>query len=269
MAKVRFTIFVALIALGGIFPRLASAEMTSHLSSSSQPPYSLKLKTDLSLLALGIGTSIWGSVRYHDMEPRSELPAKSELLLWDRPFAGNHNRNADKVSDWMRLAILLPFAWEGYNWATDKSDGEEVATFLVTAVEIGLLQNGLNLLVRSFRLWPRPELYADADKDRGEAWGSFYSGHASAAFSLAVFSGMWFEEKNPESPWVPVVWSVSLSSATLVGVLRIWAGKHYPTDVVAGAFVGSLTSFAVLKLHETERVSLTALPGYIGFSVRF
>ncbi len=237
---------------------------------AADSPYGISLETDLPLLVLGIGASLAGNVRYAGMEPRSELPDKDRLLPWDRPFAGNRNRIADRASDWMSLAIALPFAWEGYNWKTGKSDAGEVATFLLTAVEIGFLQNGLNLLVRSIRLWPRPELYSsEADISRGEAWGSFYSGHASAAFSLAVFSGMWFDAKNPGSSLSPVVWSVSLASASLVSVLRVWAGKHYPSDVLAGAVIGSLSSFAVLRLHRTSRVSLSALPGYLGVAVSF
>ncbi len=237
---------------------------------AADSPYGLSLAVDVPLLVLGLGTSLAGNVRYAGMEPRAELPDKEGLLPWDRPFAGNRNRSADLASDWMSLAIILPFAWEGYNWKTGKSDAGEVATFLLTAVEIGFLQNGLNLLVRSSRLWPRPELYSSgADLDRGEAWGSFYSGHASAAFALAVFGGMWFDAKNPGSSLSPVVWSVSLASAALVGALRVWAGKHYPSDVLVGAAVGSLSSFAVLRLHRSSRVSLSALPGYLGVAVRF
>ncbi len=237
---------------------------------AADSPFGLSLKTDVPLLALGMGTSLAGNVLYAGMEARSELPDKDRLLPWDRPFAGNRNRIADRASDWMSLALLLPFAWEGYNWKTGKSDAGEAATFLVTAVEIGFLQNGLNLLVRSARLWPRPELYSSgADLSRGEAWGSFYSGHASAAFALAVFSGMWFDAKNPGSSLSPVVWGVSLTSAALVGGLRIWAGKHYPSDVLAGAAIGSLSSFAVLRLHRSSNVSLAALPGYLGIAVRF
>lgn len=246
---------------------LLAGSVKVHAADS---PYGISLSVDVPLLVLGIGTSLAGNVRYAGMEARSELPDKDRLLLWDRPFAGNRNRIADRTSDWMSLAIVLPFAWEGYNWKTGKSDAGEVATFLLTALEIGFLQNGMNLLVRSARLWPRPELYSSkADISRGESWGSFYSGHTSAAFALAVFSGMWFEAKNPGSSLSPVVWGVSLASAALVGALRIWAGKHYPSDVLAGAAIGSLTGFAVLRLHHQSHVSLTALPGYLGIAVRF
>ena len=239
-------------------------------SFAEEKTFAWNAKTDVPLLVLGTGVSLWGSLRYADMEPRRDLPDKSELLPWDRPFAGNKNKVTDRISDWMSLGILLPFAWEGYNWATDKSDAGEVCVFLLSAVEIGLWTSGINLLLRSSRFWPRPELYASgADLERGEAWGSFYSGHTSAAFALAVFSGMWYDAKNPNSPYAPLVWSVSLSAAASVGVLRIWAGKHYPTDVLAGALVGSLGSFAVLRLHRSSRVSLVALPGYLGASVRF
>lgn len=233
-------------------------------------PYRTSLAVDVPLLVAGVGVSVFGNVRYAGMEARSELPDKEDLWACDRPFAGQKNRAADLASDWMSLAIAVPFAYEGYSFFAGKSDGGEVATFFLSAFEIGCIQNGLNLLVRSARLHPRPELYASgADLSRGEAWGSFYSGHTSAAFALAVFSGMWFEAKNPESSLIPAVWGVSLSAAAAVGVLRVWAGKHYPSDVLAGAAVGSLTGYAVLRAHRSSAVSVAALPGYLGVSVRF
>ena len=143
---------------------LIAASMVLHWGTSpsfaEEKTFAWNAKTDVPLLVLGTGVSLWGSLRYADMEPRRDLPDKSELLPWDRPFAGNKNKVADRISDWMSLGILLPFAWEGYNWATDKSDAGEVCVFLLSAVEIGLWTSGINLLLRSSRLWPRPELYA-------------------------------------------------------------------------------------------------------------
>ena len=261
MQRIRRILFFAfLLSSGGGIPVFAAAES----------PFAFSWKTDVPLLSVGFGLSLWGTYRYGEMEPRSGEPSKKDLLPWDRPFAGTRNGTADKISDIFALGILVPFAVEGYDLATGNSDAREALTFLSMAAEIALFQNGLNLLVRSARLWPRPEIFDDdADRTKGESWGSFYSGHTSAAFAIAVFSSMWFEEKHSESSYVPLVWGVSLSAAAAVGVLRIAAGKHYPTDVVVGALAGSATSYAIVRLHRNSRVSVTALPGYFGLSVSF
>ena len=77
-----------------------------------------------------------------------------------------------------------------------------------------------------------------SSRNGAQAYGSFYSGHASTAFATAVFTGIWFSETYPGSQWIPWVWAGSLSAATAVAVLRVAAGKHFPTDVIAGAAAG-------------------------------
>lgn len=131
------------------------------------------------------------------------------------------------------------------------------------------LQNTLNLTVRSMKFWPRPYMYAEsgdgaeAAKDaEGEAYGSFFSGHASAAFTVAVFTGEWFSEMYPNSRYKPLVWAGSLSLAGFVGALRIAAGKHYVSDVVVGALAGAGISAAVIEIHKKSvRIGPVALFG--------
>ena len=87
---------------------------------------------------------------------------------------------------------------------------------------------------------------------------------------MAVFTGEWFSEMYPQSPFRGVVWAGALSAAALEGVLRIAAGKHYPTDVVVGALVGSGVSLAVIEIHKKrdERFSLWVYPGAAGLTIR-
>lgn len=60
-----------------------------------------------------------------------------------------------------------------------------------------------------------------------DSGASFFSGHTAVAFSAVR-----------RRPWIVV----PLAIAT--GVLRVSAGKHWMTDVAAGAFVGTMTSRA-------------------------
>lgn len=65
---------------------------------------------------------------------------------------------------------------------------------------------------------------------------SFPSGHTSAVFALA---GALSSELGHDHPWVPFV---AYPAATWVGVSRVVDGRHWATDVLAGAVVGVLSS---------------------------
>ena len=58
------------------------------------------------------------------------------------------------------------------------------------------------------------------------------------------------------------MWATSLSLASLVGVLRVAAGRHYPTDVAVGALAGAGISLAVIKIHiKSVRIGPVSLAG--------
>lgn len=66
---------------------------------------------------------------------------------------------------------------------------------------------------------------------------SFPSGHTTAAFEGAV--GLWLHHKKPG--WICLVLAV------LIAFSRLYLMVHYPTDVLAGAILGSLLAFAASR----------------------
>ena len=80
---------------------------------------------------------------------------------------------------------------------------------------------------------------------------SFPSGHAAATFAVAsVIANQYHDTK-----WVPVT---AYSVAGLVGLSRIYDNKHWLTDVVAGAAVGTLVGNLVS--HRSINSHLTVVP---------
>ena len=67
------------------------------------------------------------------------------------------------------------------------------------------------------------------------ALASFPSGHATTAFAAAVVLALWFPRGTV--PFVGV--------AVLVGFSRVMLGAHFPSDVLAGALLGSVVALAV------------------------
>lgn len=68
---------------------------------------------------------------------------------------------------------------------------------------------------------------------------SFPSGHALHATSFSVLLVSYY----PEAAWAV------LPAALLIGLSRVALGLHYPSDVVAGAAMGAVSSAVMLALY--------------------
>lgn len=89
---------------------------------------------------------------------------------------------------------------------------------------------------------------------------SFYSGHANLTFALAVSSGTVATMRGYS--WAPVVWVTGLTAATAASYFRVAGDRHYFTDVLVGAGMGSALGAAMpLLLHRrSTATSLAVVP---------
>lgn len=72
---------------------------------------------------------------------------------------------------------------------------------------------------------------------------SFFSGHTTLAFAVATAAGTVNTLRGYRL--APVVWGAGMTMAVSVGYLRIAADKHYFSDVMTGAVVGSIIGVGV------------------------
>lgn len=243
--------------------------------SGAREEYSLSLSKDISVTAMALITSGLGTYLYHKMEIPNEVMDQKDLLPWDRKFAGRYSESADFASDIGVVFAVAPFAVGGLALYSKDSDWEEFGTFSLMLVQAALFQSGINLAFRSLEIWPRPYVFSQnpkgrkaAEKAKGEAYGSFFSGHASAAFTVAVFTSEWFSQTHPNSVNTGGVRALAFSLAGLESALRIAAGKHYPTDVAVGALVGTAVSYGILAMHKNrnEKFSFWVGPNATGIT---
>ena len=257
-----------------IFAILACAVAGASAADSTQAPerhYEVTLARDMPFTFFAAFASVYGNYLLGNMavDDAGEMPDRSDLLPWDRPIAGRYNEMAGDVSSWFAVLGAAPLALAGASWYRGDASRGDFAAYTLMFAQALALQNGLNLAVRSFKFWPRPYMYSTEGEGAeaaagasGEAYGSFFSGHASAAFTVAVFTGEWFSEFYPNSRYRSLVWAGSLSLAGFVGALRIAAGKNYLTDVVVGALAGTGVSLAVIRMHKKSvRIGPVTLAG--------
>lgn len=114
--------------------------------------------------------------------------------------------------------------------------------FFIESILAGTVSWTVNQMI-SFAVWrARPfAAYPDAILsfvDKSPLTKSFPSDHAAVAMSLAVVIYLW----SPRAG----MWFMLL--AVLIGIARIFAGIHYPSDIIAGLFIGALVGYGIHKL---------------------
>jgi len=204
--------------------------------------YRASVALDVPLVTISTAVLVFGLYRISTVTADTLPYNRNNLLSWDKPFAGTWNQNAIFASNFLMAAGALPLIL---------GIKENLAVQTLMLYEVLALQAGLQLMVRSLKVWPRPFMLSSKggkERESPSAIGSFYSGHTSAAFSLAVFAGVQFNDAR--------VWAGGLSVATLIGILRVAGGMHYPSDILVGAAMGSLIGWLVPTLHRQKHKSV-------------
>lgn len=217
---------------------------------NSRSSYDLKTSREVWILSGGlILNGIGGLVSQRISPPDPEVLVQSDVFLPDRIAFRYHNTAAG----WLSYITVGILAVTPLILTVSENSRSHDWTETVMYSETQIWTAGLTLLCKGIFQRPRPYVYqnlsASLDKDSAR---SFFSLHSSVAFAGAVSAGVLWEHFHQETKWDNVVWMTGLSLAAATGIFRILAGKHFPTDVIAGALVGSFAGWIIPHIHQTE-----------------
>ena len=120
--------------------------------------------------------------------------------------------------------------------------------------EVILANASLTSLSKHIFKRPRPYVYRLDDdtynKQSRTAQASFVSGHTSMMAANMYFFATTFATYFPSSKIKPIVWTAAIATPALMGYLRVRAGVHYPTDVIAGYALGALVGVGIPAIHK-------------------
>jgi membrane-associated phospholipid phosphatase len=236
---------------------LAALAATGIMAASATPahaappgPYVLG-PADYFWAPAALGLGVYGSLRNRDMQPvdTAALDRTRDLWWMDRWAAGQRSMAANVGSELCVYPLILaPVAAAGLELARGREGWGDAFAEGMAYAEAQILSSGLNLWVRSLRVHPRPLVYdrsaPASDRLEGQASGSFYSGHANAAFLAATYFSYTWSLRHPGDASNTLVWAGTMTAAAGVAALRVAAGKHYLSDVLVGAATG--TGFGLL-----------------------
>lgn len=155
-------------------------------------------------------------------------------VSWLDPVVSCYTRLGDAGLLWIALSLAMLF----------HKSTRRAGFLALCAMALGLLATNITIkpLIsrpRPWLDWPIVPLVTEKDPD------SFPSGHTCAAFA----AGMTWLRVLPRK-WEGIA---AVIAAVCMGLSRLYVGVHYPTDVLAGAIVGSLCAWVVWKAYMIYR----------------
>ena len=150
-------------------------------------------------------------------------------------------------AEWLGYLLLIGLALYFYKNRQDYKD-----KFLLIIGSAVISRLVFTEVIRFIYYSPRPFMVMENVNQliNHETTGSLPSGHASFYFALAL--GIYFYNKK---------WGwIYLSSVALIGFARIFAGVHWPLDIIVGAGLGIATTCLVywLKQKMPRRANIIA-----------
>lgn len=114
--------------------------------------------------------------------------------------------------------------------------------FLLAAISAAFARYGLTFFIRFFYNRPRPFETLEGVRQLipHAIGGSFPSGHAAAAFAIATTVFFYYPKTS----------ILFFLAAVMIGIGRISAGVHWPSDVLGGAIIGVGSAWLVRFLYQ-------------------
>lgn len=214
-------------------------------------PYYLSLKRDLLYGGAGIGSVVLGDV----LRNRTPDIMLSDLRLGSIPsFDLIATRNSSETARMgSNYALYASAALPGLLLAGAETR-RDAGKLGILFAETMALNAGLTNVIKSISLRPRPYVF-DENLDpttiiRSNDRAAFLSGHTSVSAAGGFFFARTFSDYYPDSKLKPYVWALGAGLPALTGYLRIRAGQHYPSDVIAGYALGATIGYLVPTLHK-------------------
>ena len=199
---------------------------------------------------------LWGGSEYlksvADKATIVDIEQLNRMNLWalDRGATDNISINSAHLSDAFLYSSLT---FPALHLIAQKGR-DHTAIILAMTLESFLINDGITSFLKATTKRFRPFTY-NPDIPIEEKLGtgarySFASGHTSNVAVLSFLSAKIYSDLYPDSKWKPLVWITASTIPALTGYLRVNAGRHFPTDTIAGYILGASIGYLIPHFHK-------------------
>ena len=224
-------------------------------------PYELKLKKEIFYTGIGLG-----AFTLYEMEKSSKKKLTKSYInnlkienvnKFDRRTINNWDPDKNKLRESFEPAICMAAATgtalAGLKFNAYKSPVNKMITLGTMYAEGLLITWGMKNCSKIYIDRNRPYVYNNAVPIeqilKSENNQSFYSGNAAIMFYNTAFISKVYSDLFPNSKLKYIILGLGVSWSTYSGWLSVKSGKHFKSDVIAGAVIGAATGYLIPKLH--------------------
>lgn len=161
-----------------------------------------------------------------------------------------HAHAASLFDHGARIISLLFSPAAGLVWAALLAFGLYLGRFRLDAFTLLVAivgDDALGFVLKRIFKEPRPHLFTPLVKAHGYG---FPSGHSILSTALFGFFAVWLVAQAPRDAWRYLVAVLLGIAIGVVCVSRVYAGVHWPTDVIGGATLSAGWLFACLGAEQ-------------------
>ena len=246
------TFILAVVCL----PTVQVQAQASNTPRGPAPTLEVDLVLDCALIFSNIAFAVMAEAILATGELSPQTPGDPDkLIAIDRPFATTDDISDSGISN-IGASIVITYTLVDIVLTQVLDRGDPWYHYAIVYLESFAITAVVTDLVKIAFRRPRPEAYAEV-RETGMSSSetntalSFFSGHAALAAALSSTAAYlaFARDGSALEGWLVLAGGVGLT--TMVSAFRVAEGKHFPTDVIAGALVGASIGVIIPHLHRS------------------
>jgi hypothetical protein len=237
--------------------------LTMHSSGSGAdskiPVYTIKPKVDIPLFAATAGWTFYGFAQISKKGGSSQATvtnlSKSNIPWYDRWAQRPYNRSVDKLS-YVPFDAAMPYPL--IFCALDKKMRKDYLKLTFLYAEAMAITGALYTSATHYLSRYRPLVYSSESpmnvRTSSNARNAFFAGHVALVATSTFFVASAYADYHPDSKFKWVMYGVAGAATLATGYLRSRAGEHFPSDILVGTVVGTMSGLLTPRLHQTKLI---------------
>jgi len=253
LSAITFSCFVITNAFG------QTADTAGLQSNGLQRPYTIKKQVDIPLTAAMAGWTVYSFAQISKKENTSAEKlsslTKDDVNWFDRWAIRPFNKSVDNASYYpFYAAVPYPPIFMFFDRKMRKDYLELIFLYTQAMSITGALYGS------AAHYFPRlrPLVYDTRSpmdvRQASNSRNAFFAGHVALVATSTFFMAQVFADYHPDSHLKWVMYGAAGVATAATAYMRHKAGEHFPSDILVGTAVGTLSGLLVPRLHKCKLI---------------
>jgi len=223
-----------------------------------EPVYTINPAVDIPIIAAGTGFTLYATTQIYTKGASTEEQINNlntaDINAFDRWAINPYSKSLDKFSYFpFNASFAFPLVMFLFKEDT-KQDFWKLSFLYWESLSItGLFGAGTPFVVDRYRPYSYSMETPMEQRTVQNAKNSAFSGHVEVIATSTFFIAKVYGDYYPETKLV--MYGIASLATGSMAYMRLKGGMHFPSDVIIGATIGTLSGILVPQYHKTKSTS--------------